>query len=131
MQVLTLVLPILWAIVAAVIGLALYRSSAALFDSATTNASTKRRIRLTGSVAIAGFAFFAMRSATPRERLDMSHNLVLSQANEIDRATMDAMGALASNDVISCKAALSRIPAATAAIREQFKADDGQVMPRR
>lgn len=69
MEYLTLLLPILWAIVATSIGLLLYKSSKAVIEDLIVDEGRRSKIRLTGSFAIAILAFFAMKSATPENRL--------------------------------------------------------------
>src|SRR5260370_25129251 len=55
------VLPCLWALLATVIAVSLYKTSSALFEET----QGKRRIRLTGSVTIAALAFYGLKWATP------------------------------------------------------------------
>lgn len=69
MEYLTLLLPILWAIVSTTIGLLLYKSSRAVIEDLVVDEGRRSKIRLTGSFAIAILAFFAMKSATPETRL--------------------------------------------------------------
>lgn len=69
MEYLTLLLPILWAIVSTTIGLLLYKSSRAVIEDLVVDEDRRSKIRLTGSFAIAILAFFAMKSATPETRL--------------------------------------------------------------
>jgi hypothetical protein len=117
MDMITLVLPVIWAIVATIIGIVLYRTSSALFHSVERSKTRTRTIRLTGSVAIAAFAFFAMKLATPTERLRTTNTVVASQIGEIERATLEAQAALTNDDPSTCRAALTRITAATTAVR--------------
>jgi hypothetical protein len=60
-------LPIVWAIVATIIALLLYRTSKALFDSESVPNIFAKQIRLTGSVVIAGLAFLGMKWSTPED----------------------------------------------------------------
>ena len=68
MEVIVLLLPVIWALVATGIGLVLYRSSRALFSSQESSATAKK-IRLTGSVVIAALFFLLIRQATPSGNL--------------------------------------------------------------
>jgi hypothetical protein len=68
-ELLSLVLPVLWALIGTLIGLLLYRSSSAFFSSTQKTQKGTRAIRLTGSIAIAAIAFYGMKAATPPERL--------------------------------------------------------------
>ena len=63
-------LPILWAIVATVIALVLYKTSKALFESNDIPQLSAKRMRLTGSVVIAALAFLGMKWATPDSLLE-------------------------------------------------------------
>lgn len=87
MDVLTLLLPVIWAAAATGIGALLYRSSRALFESSRVTQRGQRRIRLTGSVVIAALAFYGMRAATPSARLQS----IPENATVIDRPSMDAI----------------------------------------
>jgi hypothetical protein len=61
MQVLRLLLPVLWAVVATVIGWFLYKWSTAKIES--------KRLAFTGAVVIAAMAFYGMFRATPASLL--------------------------------------------------------------
>jgi hypothetical protein len=60
-------IPVLWAIVSAAIGLILYKSSSAFFERRDTKEGGVRRIRLVGSVVIAALVFIGLRQSTPTE----------------------------------------------------------------
>src|SRR5580700_9207361 len=76
---LTLVLPILWVLVATFVGLVLYKSSSAIFRG--------KGLRLTGSVVIAGLAFYGMLRATPSGRLQpVQPGRSLVSSNDLERA---------------------------------------------
>ena len=71
-------LPVVWAIVATVIALTLYRTSAALFDGTRRSSTETKRLRLAGSVVIAALAFLGMKLATPSANLkEISEGTVL------------------------------------------------------
>jgi hypothetical protein len=90
LEVLTLVLPVVWAIAATVVGLILYKTSAALFESKTTDKTRSKRIRLTGSVTIAALSFVGMWYATPSERLKSADMATLRAiAADIDRESLE------------------------------------------
>lgn len=110
MDTLTLLLPVIWAVVSTAIGLILYRSSEAMFEASHLSDGGKKRIRLTGSVVIAALAFYGMKLATPQSRLeplppgaivvsqDRFHSL-LASAERTDRLSLELSGALEANDL--------------------------------
>lgn len=59
------IIPVVWAIVSSVLALFLYRTSSAFFEQETANTAGVQRIRLVGSIVIAGAIFGALRWATP------------------------------------------------------------------
>lgn len=58
-------LPIIWAIVATIIGLILYRSSEAFFEQSRSGDGNKRRIRIVGSITISALVYLGLWNATP------------------------------------------------------------------
>ena len=64
-----LLLPVAWALVSAIIGVLLYKSSDALFEQITASRGQKRTFRLTGSIVIAAVAFYGIKSSTPSQNL--------------------------------------------------------------
>ncbi|ESZ56002.1 hypothetical protein X727_33005 [Mesorhizobium sp. L103C119B0] len=74
MEILKLLLPVFWAVVSTGVGVILYRTSSALFESKQLKDGTTRRLRLAGSVTIAALAFLGMWYATPRESLQPNLN---------------------------------------------------------
>lgn len=119
----TLLLPVLWAIISAAIAMMLYRTSEALFESVEKSKTRTRRIRLAGSVAIAALAFYGMSKYTPSSRLTWDTRGLVAGLNEIDRAALDAQGALAVNDIQSCGSALRRLQHAATQLRQQVQGD--------
>ena len=94
-------LPIVWAVVATMIGVVLYKSSQAVVESSRQSAKTKQRIRLAGSVAIAAVAFWGMFYATMQRRNDdliASLRDVAARTKTIDRLVLQAMAATNVND---------------------------------
>jgi hypothetical protein len=62
-----LMMPVLWVIVATIVGLILYKTSSAFFAESKKSKQATRNLRLTGSVVIAAGAFLLMKFATPDE----------------------------------------------------------------
>ena len=63
---LPVLLPIIWAVVATLVALALYKTSKAFFEGRSANDGGQvRRIRLVGSVVIAAVTFGALWRVTP------------------------------------------------------------------
>jgi len=94
-----------WALVATVIGLLLYRSSKAFFELNNTTPKRSQTIRAAGSIVIAGIAFFAMQRAAPSWIISESPNgVMISHANFADlRSATRRMD----NTVLELKACLS------------------------
>lgn len=129
LDILSLLLPILWAVIATGIGLVLYKTSEALFESTSVSNVGKRRIRLVGSVTIAALAFYGMKLATPSDRLRVSpsvpegaivvktsdveslHNLSI----KLDRAAFEAQGCVNTLDSADCSDKLSTMQEQTTA----------------
>jgi hypothetical protein len=65
MELIRLFLPVIWAFTGTIIGLVLYRSSAAFFEQTKRKEGEVRRIRLVGSICIAGVVFLGLWNATP------------------------------------------------------------------
>jgi hypothetical protein len=116
----TLLLPIAWASVATVIGLVLYRSSKALIQSVTTSEAKKRTIRLTGSVAIAALAFFAMKWATPAQRLTTTNAVIRGDLDRLQRSYLEAEAALAVNDIPACRTAVTEMGHVATQLRSEL-----------
>jgi hypothetical protein len=115
MEVFILLLPVLWASLATIIGLVLYKSSEALFEQENVKDSSTRRIRLVGSVVIAGAAFGAMYWATPRSSLELKQkDAKCASSSRVDRLTqdwtdlrqkvLDLQACLASQEIQTCQA---------------------------
>lgn len=78
-----LLLPVAWALVSAVIGVFLYKSSNALFEQLDVSQGKKRTFRLTGSILIAAVTFYGIKSSTP------SQNLITNSPNMIQISITD------------------------------------------
>src|SRR5664279_2871828 len=59
------VIPVIWAFVSAGLALLLYRTSSGLFEQQIKDEKQGRRIRLVGSIVLAGAIFGALKWATP------------------------------------------------------------------
>jgi hypothetical protein len=126
---LTLLLPVLWAVIATLIGLALYKTSKALFESQKSNTTASRRIRLTGSVTIAALAFYGMKWATPPQRLQaIPEGAIVVKANdlgklydlstELDRSSIQLEGCTSTLSVADCKEEIRRVRNQTVSMNE-------------
>jgi hypothetical protein len=62
-------LPVIWAFASTLMGLVLYRSSAALFEQTKKKDGEVRRIRLVGSIVIAAVIYLGLWKATPVDTL--------------------------------------------------------------
>lgn len=62
-----LILPIVWAIVATIVALTLYRTSQAVFEQEDIRETSRRKLRLVGSVVIAALVFWGLAHYTPME----------------------------------------------------------------
>ncbi len=97
-----LFIPVIWAIVSALIGLILYKSSKAFF---TLNHSN-RQIRLVGSVVIAALAFWGIKNATPKNRLESSFEKTINDsyilATEIERECLGLDACLKARNPEAC-----------------------------
>jgi hypothetical protein len=114
---LSLLLPILWALIATVVGLLLYKTSEALFESKQKDETGTKRLRLLGSVTIAALAFYGMKYATPSERLRAAPiipegSIVLKRNDvenlhgltvKLDRSSLDLQGCLTTLDAADCR----------------------------
>ncbi len=120
----TLILPIVWSIVATCIGAVLYKTSAALFEDTSRARGRTRSLRLTGSVVIAALAFVGMRSATPVDRLELPRAALKSDFDELDRATLEAQAAIVNGDTITSKAALLRVAHLSGRLRQALSLGD-------
>jgi len=62
-------IPILWAVLAAALALVLYKTSTGMFGQEDGGKDGKRKLRLTGSIVMAGVIFFGLKWATPSQLL--------------------------------------------------------------
>jgi hypothetical protein len=100
-------IPISWAIVSAALALLLYKSSGAVFEqSIVTSENNNKRIRLVGSIAIAGAIFFGLKWATPPM-------LITGQQSDAVSVSKKALSATTSK-LDEAIAALDRLDACTA-----------------
>src|SRR5262249_25103484 len=118
------VLPMLWAILAAAIGFALYRTRSALFDENARQAKRTRRIRGTGSAAIAGLPYMRMGYATNQltyseTRREM--NAAYTHAAAVDRFALEALAGVSSNNPEDAKISLLRLREENAKIIEALR----------
>lgn len=124
MNILIYFLPIIWASVATAIGLILYKSSKALFESNDNNPQGTRRIRFVGSAAIAGGAFLAMKIATPGALLvaipDDSFLVKRAELTELTRSgqrleeqLLRLESCLATESAVSCRSQLTQMSSTT------------------
>jgi hypothetical protein len=121
MELLTLVLPVFWAIVATTIGLILYRSSASFFVSEARGQRSTRKLRLAGSVVIAGLAFYSMQQATPTERLKSDQSAELTRlAVDIDQHVLELSACFATTPA-GCDAQLARLKALSLRLNQALK----------
>jgi len=77
-----LMLPVVWALVATFIGIILYRSSEAFFESVSGSRNKKKTLRLTGSVVIAVLAFYGIKSSTPGGNLYLNSPSIVQVSSE-------------------------------------------------
>lgn len=68
-----LLAPLVWAGVSVCVALLLYKTSRGLFERNGSDTGSKIRLRLTGSIVIAGCVFFALWKVTPEAALDTEH----------------------------------------------------------
>ena len=113
MEYIILLLPVIWATTATIIGLLLYKSSKAFFSNELKNGATSKRIRLVGSVVIAAAAFLGMKISTPSASLDLQDedeiqlnksemNQLVKNFKKLDRALMEGMGCYSAIDSSYC-----------------------------
>jgi hypothetical protein len=69
MEYIKLMLPMVWVAVSTGVGLILYRTSGAWFNSLHASEKSKKNLKLTGSIVIAGVTFFAIYYVTPSDAL--------------------------------------------------------------
>jgi hypothetical protein len=114
MEILTLLLPAVWALIASGIGLLLFKSSEAVFESVERANKRTKRLRLAGSVLIAVFAFWGMKGATPAGRLrgreEGTIPVPISKVEEsfdvatrLDRATLELSGCIERSSCSLCR----------------------------
>jgi ABC-type phosphate transport system auxiliary subunit len=112
-DVITLFLPVIWAVIATIIGLALYKTSDAFFESSQNSGGASKKIRLVGSVTIAAVAFYGMKLATPSNRLQGIPDgaVVISSADvralydassKLDRSGLELEGCVHTEDLEDC-----------------------------
>jgi hypothetical protein len=70
MEYIKLFLPIGWVVVSAFVGVLLYRTSDALYESLSKSEASRKRLKLTGSIVIAAVTFLGIYYVTPRGALD-------------------------------------------------------------
>ena len=97
-------LPVIWALVATGIALALYKTSAALFDGTEGGTTSTKRLRLAGSVVIAALAFLGLKMSTPRSNLTQvpSDSVIVRKALLNDIKTQGGYSHNAAQDVSAC-----------------------------
>jgi hypothetical protein len=79
-----IVLPIAWAIISTVIALLLYRTSDAFFEQQVPDEKGRRRIKLVGSIVIAGVVFLGLAKFT-----DMSQfSEIAANQQRVSRAAL-------------------------------------------
>ena len=78
-----LMMPVLWVVVATIVGLILYKTSSAFFAESKKSKQSTRNLRLTGSVVIAAGAFLLMKFATPDDLRTMvpKGSILVNQAS--------------------------------------------------
>ena len=129
---LTLLLPVLWAVIAMLIGLALYKTSKAFFESQSKNTSASRTLRLTGSVTIAALAFYGMKWATPPQRLQaIPDGAIVIKSNDLgklydlstdlDRASIQLEGCTSTLSVADCKEEIRKVRNQTVSMNETLE----------
>jgi len=117
MELLTLLLPVVWILVATAVGLVLYRSSEALVEDMVSEKTRRQRVRLTGAFAIAIVSFFAMKLSTPDSRLQLLPvgkvvvdesvvALVLAGSERTSSISMLVAAKLAAGDVTAARESL-------------------------
>lgn len=109
MTLLNIFMPVIWAVVAAAIGMSLYKTSDALVEETSRQQIRGRRIRLTGSAAIAALAYASMWYATVHDKnIGLRENISQGYRTSVavDRLTLEALAAVTNGDADSCKKAL-------------------------
>lgn len=134
---LLLLLPVLWAIVATAIGLVLYRSSNAFFESDRLPSLPAKQIRLTGSVVIAALAFLGMRQATPvsamedavagmRARPEHEYGTLVESSRRLESQMMELAGcAEMTQSLVGCQSDISAARRSSQQVRELSEAMAG------
>jgi hypothetical protein len=133
-------LPIIWVVVSTAVGLILYKTSKAFFEHGSQRADGQvRRVRLVGSVVIAGATLLALWKVTPNEALsDLSDPRAriprefVAELREASRGLDLAMGQLEACAAVTvagqCEAELSAVSAASdrvMKIAEQLNGEGG------
>lgn len=125
-DVLTLFMPVIWALVGTAIGLLLYKTSSAFYK--------RKGLRLTGSVVIAALAFYGMLRATPSRRLEgpqvgmssvhsASLETVRNMTNALDGKVLEIQGCAATLADENCQKKLLDLKLASSAL-SQFVAEN-------
>ena len=132
-EIITLFLPVCWAVVSTIIALVLYKSSEAFFESNNKTKGKQRKIRIVGSVTIAAVAFFGMQYATPKERLKQlpKGSIILQQYDirklhelsvNIDRNSLELLGCSTTATTITpCKININKIREAAVSLNSTIK----------
>jgi hypothetical protein len=77
-------LPVVWALVATLIAMILYRTSSGLFEQRVQKQTVTRRVRMTGSIFIAALAFVGLAKSTPPNVMTIeSRDLVKVPVSEV------------------------------------------------
>ena len=132
MNYITLLLPIIWAVISAIIALLLYKTSDAFFDSTKLKGDKRYKIRVVGSILIAGAVFYALKVSTPEARLEaidpeirLVEKLTLKQLDNeiygIDRISLELSGCIAVNDSIQCKKRIEELRIKISVIKKKIK----------
>ena len=118
MQVFYAVLPVIWVVVATIVGVILYKTSKIVLESASQSEARKRQLRFVGSAVIATVAFVGMQQATPEYQplpagstilrtIDMHSLQELSREAYISRMELGAC--LSHHKFSECSAEYSRL----------------------
>jgi hypothetical protein len=103
-------IPVIWAIVSTLIGLVLYKTSEAFFETRHRQDRNSRTIRLVGSAAIAGFAFFGLKWSTPEYMLrGYSHDHLSILLDETRSALVNLEGCASISPPSECKPDISAL----------------------
>src|SRR4051812_25442522 len=131
LEIITLLLPVIWAVIATVIGTVLYKTSQALFEQTNYSKAGRRTIRLVGSVTIAALAFGGMWYATPSSRLGgLPQGAVIIESNDakrmfelttdLDRSTLELQACANTLNLSQCVEQINSIRNQAVSINETF-----------